>query len=79
MILILGLAFLAVGVLFLVGAHERWGWLVDPDEKYWLMYSQAFFKKVFGRKFLLYYTYGQGVAMTLAGIILLIAAIHYVP
>jgi hypothetical protein len=65
------------GVIFLTGAIKKWKWLVDPDERYWLFYSQSLLKKIFGKEFVLYYTFVLGIAFTLAGVALLISTIFF--
>jgi hypothetical protein len=41
---------IVVGVLIILGAKKRWGFLVDPPESWWWFYSQALLKKLFGTK-----------------------------
>ena len=41
-------AFAAIGFLLLVGAIQRWSWLVDPPDEAWPYYSQALLKKILG-------------------------------
>jgi hypothetical protein len=60
-ILVLGIVF-GTGVLLIVGAHQRWRWLVDPPDN-WLWYSQTIVKRVFGRGFLRFFTYLVGAAL----------------
>jgi hypothetical protein len=54
--------FMVLGIVDIVGAYRRWGWLIDPDEQRWWSkyYSQAMLKRWFGRRFLLVYTYVVG-------------------
>ena len=60
-----GLLFVAfsllAGVVLFVGARQKWAWLVDPPDKMWLYYSQAFVKKLFGRTFTIRFTYFLGI------------------
>ena len=39
----------------------QWGWLVDPDESFSRFYSQAWIKKIFGKKILTAYTIFIGI------------------
>jgi hypothetical protein len=73
--LLFGLAMLLLGLLLIAGAYQKWNWLIDPDKRYWPVYSQALFKLLLGKQFLLYYTYALGVGFALGGIVLLISAI----
>ena len=57
------------GIVLLMGAHRRWAWLIDPEED--AGGSQAFLKRMFGKRFLLYYTYLLGLLFTISGFYLL--------
>jgi hypothetical protein len=57
-----------LGVLILCGALFKWKWLIDPDEKYANIYSQAKLKKIFGIKILLIYTYIMGCGFILISV-----------
>ncbi len=64
--------FIAAGIGLIYGAKKRLTWLIDPDEKLWLFYSQAFIKKIFGKNFTIYWTYFLGIlfiSMSCIGII----------
>lgn len=52
--------FIALGCLLVFGAYKQWPALVDPSEEVAWSYSQAFIKRMFGKKFLLVYTYAIG-------------------
>jgi hypothetical protein len=53
--------FLVAGIVSCIGAHRKWKWLVDPPDKMWSWYSQAFIKKVFGTRFTVGFTYFLGI------------------
>lgn len=65
------LFFIIAGFVLVFGAKKRWPMLVDPAEGLWLIYSQAFIKKLFGKKFLIYFTYFLGLSFICCGIIAL--------
>src|SRR6266404_5769053 len=48
------------------GAYRKWSWLVDPPEYLWPVYSQAFLKKLFGRRFVISWTYLFGIVFVAA-------------
>ena len=48
------------------GAYRKWSWLVDPPEYLWPVYSQAFLKKLFGRRFVIGWTYLFGILFVAA-------------
>ena len=52
--------FIALGCLLIYGAYKQWPALVDPSEEVDWSYSQAFIKKMFGKRFLRGYTYVIG-------------------
>ena len=60
--------FIIAGMVLIYGALNKWRMLVDPPSDLWLSYGQAFIKKLFGKKVLLYYTYFLGVLFICAGI-----------
>lgn len=64
-----------LGVGLVVGAIQKWSWLVDPPEKYWFMYSQSFIKKFFGTRVLLFFTYAMGLLTIAVGIYVLVKGI----
>lgn len=64
--------FFSLGLVLVIGAHRRWNWLVDPDLRMWPFYSQALLKKVFGKRFVVAYTYCVGFLMMLFSVIGLI-------
>jgi hypothetical protein len=59
--------FIISGSIIIYGAYKRWPKLIDPpiEEKYF--YSQFFIRCLFGKKFLLYYTYFMGILFVIAG------------
>jgi hypothetical protein len=59
--IIFAIGFIVAGIALIYGTKKRITWLIDPDEKYWLCYSQAFIKKLFGKEFTIYWTYFLGV------------------
>lgn len=66
------LLFFFAGVASCVGAYRRWKWLVDPPEELWLVYSQAFIRRVFGKKFTIGFTYFLGILFIVGAVIGLI-------
>jgi len=50
------LLFGVIAAVLFVGALREWKWLVDPDENLSVFYSQAFLKKLIGKKGLRAYT-----------------------
>jgi hypothetical protein len=61
--------FFGVGCILVIGTRQRWAWLVDPPDKMWAFYSQAFIKKIFGQTVLIYCTYVTGVLFMVLSII----------
>ena len=53
-------AFFGIGCILVIGARQKWAWLVDPPDEMWPFYSQAFIKRFFGRRVLIGYTYVTG-------------------
>jgi hypothetical protein len=72
---LLGALFVVVGVLSIVGVRKRWGWLVDPPDELWPLYSQSFIKRFFGKAALEGYTMFTGVVFVAAGAIFVVIAI----
>lgn len=68
-IALLSLLFVLIGLAIIYGARQRWRWLVDPPEWLYLVYSQSFLKVLFGRKFVLFFTYFMGSLFVLASIL----------
>ncbi len=66
------LGVVALGVMLIVGAAQRWPWLVDPPERYWFMYSQSFIKKLFGTRAVVSFTYVMGLLFIAVGIYVLL-------
>jgi hypothetical protein len=64
--------FFGVGWILVIGARQRWGWLVDPPDKMWTFYSQAFIKKIFGQTVLVRYTYITGVLFIVLSMVFLL-------
>jgi hypothetical protein len=67
--ILLLIAPLVIGLVLLYGARQKWRWLIDPPEWLFLLYSHSLLKVLFGRNFLLYFTYFLGFAFLLVGII----------
>ena len=63
----LGLLAIAVGAILVIGAWQRWRWLVDPPEGLCLLYNQSFVKVVAGTKFLRIWTSVLGLAFIAVG------------
>jgi hypothetical protein len=76
---LLGISFfllvIILGAGLVIGAAQRWSWLVDPPEEYWFVYSQSFIKKFFGKRVLLFFTYAMGFLTITAGIYVLVKGI----
>jgi len=76
---VLGITFfllvIILGAGLVIGAAQRWSWLVDPPEGYWFVYSQSFIKKVFGTRVLLFFTYAMGLLAIAVGIYMLVKGI----
>ena len=64
-----------VGMMLIYGASRKWRWLVDPPE--WLVFIQPeiMLKSIFGRRFLLYFTYGVGACFVIVGFVGLLQSI----
>jgi len=58
------------GVLLIVGAYQRWNWLVDPPDS-WLWYSQTMVKRLLGPRFLRFFTHLVGVALVGACLVII--------
>ena len=69
------LGFLVGGVLLFIGAYRKNSWLVDPPESYWLIYSQSFIKKFFGKKVLLCFTYFFAIVFIISSVWLIWVAL----
>ena len=54
---------LGVGLALIYGAYRRWSWLIDPPDYLWPVYSQAFLKKLFGRRVVIGWTYLFGILL----------------
>ena len=61
--------FIAAGIGLIYGTKKRITWLIDPDEKLWLFYSQAFIRKIFGKQFTIYWTYFLGILFIIVSLI----------
>jgi hypothetical protein len=72
-VLVLAIVF-ATGVLLIVGAYQRWKWLVDPPDN-WFWYSQSIVKRVFGAGFLRFFTYLVGTALVCACLVIIYRAV----
>ena len=66
--LALFLVVVVLGLVLIIGAVKRWPWIVNPPDEAWFWYSQAFIKKIFGPRVLLYFTYALGLATIAAGL-----------
>jgi hypothetical protein len=72
-IVVLAIVF-ATGVLLIIGAYQRWKWLVDPPEnRFW--YSQTIVKRLFGPGFLRFFTYLIGAALVGACLVTIYRAV----
>ena len=60
MIYLLDAVSFLMGMTLIIGAFRDWKWLVDPPSQMWSYYSQALLKRLFGRRFLVAYTYFVG-------------------
>jgi hypothetical protein len=72
-IVVLAIVF-ATGVLLIVGAYQRWKWLVDPRDN-WLWYSQTIVKRLCGTGFLRFFTYLVGAALVGACLVIIYRAV----
>lgn len=62
-----GMVFVMASVLSIMGVRRRWGWLVDPPDELWPVYSQSMIKKLFGSEALVGYTMFMGVTFAIVG------------
>jgi len=60
--------FFVAGVMLCIGAYRKWNWLVDPPDDMWLSYAQAFIKRIFGKKFTIFFTYFLGIVFMFVAI-----------
>ena len=65
-------AFFVAGLVLIYGAWRKWSVLVNPPDFLWPFYSQAFIKKHFGQRVLIYATYIMGVLIALVALGLLV-------
>jgi uncharacterized protein (DUF3820 family) len=65
--LIMTMVCIVFGIFMIFGAYKKWKFLVDPPEKYWLWYSQSFFKKFFGKNIVILETYIAGICSIFMG------------
>ncbi len=72
---VLGIVFFTLtiggGATLLYATWRNWSWLVDPPERFVLVYSHSFIKRVFGSAVLRLYNYVLGAALVLAGLLML--------
>jgi hypothetical protein len=68
------LMFTIIGIILCIGAYLKWKWLVDPKESDSCFYTYPKMKNIFGKKFLLFYTYFVGILFILLSIYLIINA-----
>ncbi len=66
--ILFALSFFVAGVGLVIGAHRRWDWLVNPPTDMWTCYSQAFVKNLFGKRFVIAFTYILGIVFMLASL-----------
>jgi hypothetical protein len=59
---------ISAGLLLVLGTYLRWPRLIDPPSDWGPFYSQALIKRMFGRSFLIGYTYALGVLIVVAGV-----------
>jgi len=67
-----GMVFVIVGILSVQGVRMRWGWLIDPPDDLWPVYSQAMIKKLFGSAALERYTMWTGVMFLAVGAVFVV-------
>lgn len=60
------------GCVLVFGTYERWQYLIDPTPTGDMITTQRFIRSVFGRKFLIWYTYVTGCLLILLGLIFLV-------
>ena len=53
---IFSLLVIVSGICMLYGIFKKWPFLVNPPEDNWIFYSQAFIKKIFGERILIFET-----------------------
>jgi hypothetical protein len=73
--LIFGTLSCLIGILSIYGAYKKWKFLIDPPESLAGFYSQAWIKKLYGRKFLLWETYIMGVIFIAMGVVLILKVV----
>ena len=56
-----------VGIVYIIGAYQRWRWLVDPPIEWSVFYWQAVMRHRYGRTFTLYFTYFSGLVFVIFG------------
>lgn len=66
--IIVGAVFVVVGAVLLFGTRRRWGWLVDPPEDLWFVYSGSFIKKFCGTDVLELLNIYLGIACIIGGV-----------
>lgn len=66
-LIFIGIVWLIVGVVCLLGAIKKWKFLVDPPEKYWFFYSPSWGKKLYGKEALIPLNYFFGIVSILGG------------
>jgi hypothetical protein len=66
--LFLTACFTAIGFVLLYGARRKWRWLVYPPEWLYLVWSQSLLKVLFGRRFVLGFTYCFGAVFAVVGL-----------
>lgn len=70
--ILFSLPVIALGFVIFNGAQRKWIWLIDPPNYLWPFYTQALIKVIFGKKFLLFFTYFLGILFMAVGIFILI-------
>ena len=62
---------ISIGLLLIIGTLRKWPLMVDPPEQCWLVYSQSFIKKAFGRTGLVTFNYLVGCLFIFVGLLAL--------
>jgi hypothetical protein len=73
MMIAMSSSILAIGIILLYGARQKWSWLIDPPV--WLSWSGALLKRLFGSNANLYNTYIIAILLILAGVFGLVQSI----
>ena len=66
--IIVGAVLVVAGAVLVFGTRRRWGWLVDPPEDLWFVYSGSFIKKFCGTDVLELLNIYLGIACIVGGV-----------